>query len=232
MIELGRGSLAPPRSDGDDTRRASSRTSCRQSRCAEGSILRGWRDARFVDDELLPRWTRDAWFNETGMRPRSGARTTADATKESRRSKAGNGQATTRVLSAVRGHACPAAGVGGAAPARWCGGDRRGAAGQGAGAWASEDRRSTRAAAGDGAWVAARVRAPRRDRRQQREALDARDRRARTGAHGSPLGDAVDALGIVARACRLRLSMTASPWELAVALTGLLHGRPRDPSGF
>jgi len=51
-------------------------------------------------------------------------------------------------------------------------------------------------------------------------------------APGSPLGDAVDALGIVARACRLRLSMTASPWELAVALTGLLHGRPRDPPGF
>ena len=49
---------------------------------------------------------------------------------------------------------------------------------------------------------------------------------------GSPLAEAVDALGIVARACRLRLGMTASPWELAVALTGVLHGRPRDPPGF
>jgi len=49
---------------------------------------------------------------------------------------------------------------------------------------------------------------------------------------GSPLAEAVDALGIVARACRLRLGMTASPWELAVALTGLLHGSPRDPPGF
>ncbi len=50
---------------------------------------------------------------------------------------------------------------------------------------------------------------------------------------GSPLIDAVDALGIAARTCRLRLGMTALPWELAVTLTGLLHGRPRDPpSGF
>lgn len=48
----------------------------------------------------------------------------------------------------------------------------------------------------------------------------------------APLLDAVDALGIVARACRLQLGMSASPWELAVALTGLLHGRPRDPPGF
>jgi predicted amidophosphoribosyltransferase len=48
----------------------------------------------------------------------------------------------------------------------------------------------------------------------------------------SPLVDAVDALGIVARASRLQLAMSASPWELAVALTGLLHGRPRDPPGF
>jgi hypothetical protein len=49
---------------------------------------------------------------------------------------------------------------------------------------------------------------------------------------GSPLTDAVDALGTVAMACRLRLRTPASPWELAVALTGLLHGRPRDPPGF
>ena len=45
---------------------------------------------------------------------------------------------------------------------------------------------------------------------------------------GSPLADAVDALGT----CRLRLSTTTSPWELALALTGLLHGRPHDPPGF
>jgi hypothetical protein len=49
---------------------------------------------------------------------------------------------------------------------------------------------------------------------------------------GSPLADAVDALGTAARACRLSLETSASPWELAVALTGLLHGRPRDPPGF
>jgi hypothetical protein len=48
----------------------------------------------------------------------------------------------------------------------------------------------------------------------------------------SPLADAVDALGSAARACRLHLGMSASPWELAVALTGLLHGRPRDPPGY
>jgi hypothetical protein len=49
---------------------------------------------------------------------------------------------------------------------------------------------------------------------------------------GSPLADAVDALGTAARACRLWLEIPASPWELAVALTGLLYGRPRDPPGF
>ena len=49
---------------------------------------------------------------------------------------------------------------------------------------------------------------------------------------GSPAVDAVDALGRMARAVRLRLRMSASPWELAVALTGLLYGRPRDPPGF
>jgi hypothetical protein len=49
---------------------------------------------------------------------------------------------------------------------------------------------------------------------------------------GSPIVDAVDALGTVARACRLRQGMVASPWELAVTLTGRLYGRPRDPPGF
>jgi len=49
---------------------------------------------------------------------------------------------------------------------------------------------------------------------------------------GSPLAEALDALGNATRACRLRLGMSASPWELAVTLTGLLYGRPRDPPGF
>jgi hypothetical protein len=49
---------------------------------------------------------------------------------------------------------------------------------------------------------------------------------------GSALAEAVDALGTAARACRLRLDCRASPWELAVALTGLLYGHPRDPPGF
>jgi hypothetical protein len=44
--------------------------------------------------------------------------------------------------------------------------------------------------------------------------------------------EAVEALGIAVRACRSQLGMRASPWELAVAVTGgLLHGRPPDP-GF
>ena len=48
----------------------------------------------------------------------------------------------------------------------------------------------------------------------------------------SPLAGALDALGEAARASRLQLGMRASPWELAVALTGgLLQGRPRDPPG-
>ena len=49
---------------------------------------------------------------------------------------------------------------------------------------------------------------------------------------GSPLAEAVDALGNAARAGRPVLATRASPWELAVALTGLLYGRPRDPPGF
>jgi hypothetical protein len=47
---------------------------------------------------------------------------------------------------------------------------------------------------------------------------------------GSPVADAVQALGTAARACKLALDIHAPVWELAVALTGgLLHGRPRDP---
>ena len=38
---------------------------------------------------------------------------------------------------------------------------------------------------------------------------------------GPPLVQAVDALGRATRACRLRLKLTASPWELVVVLTGL-----------
>ena len=60
------------------------------------------------------------------------------------------------------------------------------------------------------------------------------DARAVDQAHpaGSPVADAVDALGMMARACRLQLRISASPWELAVTLTGLLYSRPRDPPGF
>jgi len=48
---------------------------------------------------------------------------------------------------------------------------------------------------------------------------------------GSPLADAVEALGVAVRACRLHLATRAGPWELAVAVTGgLLHGRSPDPS--
>jgi hypothetical protein len=53
-----------------------------------------------------------------------------------------------------------------------------------------------------------------------------------TGPAYSPIADAVDALGSMARACRLHLRTPASPWELAVTLTGLLYGRPRDPPGL
>jgi hypothetical protein len=49
---------------------------------------------------------------------------------------------------------------------------------------------------------------------------------------GSPLADAVEAIGSLHRACRLGLRTALGPWELAVALTGLLHGQPRDPPGF
>ena len=47
---------------------------------------------------------------------------------------------------------------------------------------------------------------------------------------GSPLGDAVEALGRAVRECRLRLGIRAGPWQLAVALTGgLLCGSAPDP---
>jgi transposase-like protein len=47
---------------------------------------------------------------------------------------------------------------------------------------------------------------------------------------GSPLGDAVEALALAARASVLRLAPGGCPWEVATWLTGgLLHGQPRDP---
>lgn len=47
---------------------------------------------------------------------------------------------------------------------------------------------------------------------------------------GSPLADAVQALGGAVRECRLRLGIRAGPWELTVALTGgLLCGSAPDP---
>lgn len=47
---------------------------------------------------------------------------------------------------------------------------------------------------------------------------------------GSPLADAVDALAIAARSCRLALRTPGTPWEISVALTGgLLHGLTRVP---
>ena len=52
---------------------------------------------------------------------------------------------------------------------------------------------------------------------------------------GSPLADAVEAIGGAVRECRLALGIRAGPWELAVALTGglLYDGWPRrDPLGI
>ena len=48
---------------------------------------------------------------------------------------------------------------------------------------------------------------------------------------GSPLADAVEAIGALHRAW-LVLRTRLGPWELAVALTGLLHAQTRDPPGF
>jgi len=49
---------------------------------------------------------------------------------------------------------------------------------------------------------------------------------------GSRLADAVEAIGSLHRAYRLGLRTALDPWELAVVLTGLLHGQARDPPGF
>jgi hypothetical protein len=49
---------------------------------------------------------------------------------------------------------------------------------------------------------------------------------------GSPLADAVEAIGSAVRECRLQFGIRAGPWALAVALTGgLLCGCPPDPEG-
>jgi Homeodomain-like domain len=66
--------------------------------------------------------------------------------------------------------------------------------------------------------------------RRWTHAVDGHDR-ARGRSRGSPLVEALDELGNATRACRLRLRISASPWELAVAL-GWLHGHPRDPPAF
>ena len=51
---------------------------------------------------------------------------------------------------------------------------------------------------------------------------------------GSPLTDAVEAIGSAVRERRLQLGIRAGPWELAVALTGglLCDGGRRDPLGI
>ena len=67
--------------------------------------------------------------------------------------------------------------------------------------------------------------------RRWTHAIDARAL-DQAGPAASPVVDAVDVLGRMARACRLQLRMSASPWELAVTLNSLLYGRPRDPPGF
>jgi hypothetical protein len=53
-------------------------------------------------------------------------------------------------------------------------------------------------------------------------------------AAGSPLADAVEAIGSAVRECRLQLGIRAGPWELAVALTGglLCDAARRDPLGL
>lgn len=66
--------------------------------------------------------------------------------------------------------------------------------------------------------------------RRWTHAIDGHDPAHRRPAR-LPLIEALDELGNAARAARLRLRISASPWELAVAL-GWLHDHPRDPPGF
>ncbi len=135
---------------------------------------------------------------------------------------------------ALRADARAAALVGGRPPARWRGGDRPCAAGEGQRAGAPHDRRPAPAAARDGARLAACLRAPRRARRRKRPTLDARTRRvsrphdparipgrARGGRarQGGPRGPAAAGAQRLAMGARCRAHR-------------LLHGRPRDPPGF
>lgn len=83
--------------------------------------------------------------------------------------------------------------------------------------------------------VAAHVRQTRRAGHSLRQPLtQAPDTLAldQTRPASSPVLDAVDALGGMAHACRLRFVMSASPLGLAVTLTGLLYGSPRGSPGF
>lgn len=83
------------------------------------------------------------------------------------------------VLPGVRDHACAAAGLVCAAPARQRGGDRPGAVGQGARGWAPHDRGAAGAAARHRARLAARLQPQGGGAVELRAALDARDGRGR-----------------------------------------------------
>jgi hypothetical protein len=49
----------------------------------------------------------------------------------------------------------------------------------------------------------------------------------------SPSWTAVNAIGEATRVAKLELGITASPWEVAIVLTGgLLHGTTRQPTGL
>ncbi len=144
------------------------------------------------------------------------------------------GPAATRSLRAVRGDARDLPGVVGPASARWCGGDRRGAAPGRARGRASHDRPAAWPPAGDGPGVW--LRAGRR-RVELLRCVGVRWACALDGEQGailpagSALGDAVEALATAARAWALRFGPGGSPWETTVCMTGgrLLHGAPRDP---
>jgi len=146
----------------------------RQSSCG-GGRLGGW--------AALLSWLRRA-AGGVGTRARAAG---ADARRGAIAAAAAG------VLSGVRDDARAAARVVGAAPARWCGGDRLSAAGQGRGCWAPHDRSAARSPAGDGAWLAAGVRPPRRDDQLLGAVMDARDRL---------LADAGAASGLTARGRR------------------------------
>ena len=124
-------------------------------------------------------------------------------------------QAQAGELPRLRDHTLAAPGMGGAASARRRRGDRRCAAGQ----CARDGHRR----------IAARLGRPRGTvrglrtfaRRAEQVSASARrwthaiDARAldQAGPAASPVVDAVDVLGRMARACRLQLRMSASPWE-------------------